>query len=1302
MPRAAILRWSFLLAVVLCAAGPARAADWPTYRHDAARTGATEEAPPADPKVHWSLKLPALAPAWPDQERLRTDGVYLPVVLGDTVVVGSSRDDSVAAYDLKTGDQRWRFFTGGPVRVPPAGDGEGRVFVGSDDGFLYALNVKDGTLAWKVKGAPQHRLILGNGRLIDTWPVRGGPAVADGKVYFAAGVWPFMGVFLQCVDAKTGAVVWSNSGEGASYQLQPHSAAAFAGISPQGPLAVMGDKLVIPNGRAAPAVVERATGKPLYFPLNGKSGGDEVVCHDRYFFNGGIGFDWEKGKPAASVAGVPTLGSPVVGPGDELASFTDKGVFRVNAREPDTKPIKLSIGPKARLVPAATAELKDVRAMVRAGGRLVVGGSGWVGALGVPTADGKPPLDWKVTIDGTVDHLLVANGAVLAVTEEGSVYCLSAGDPPPGARYHGASPTVNVRAPADAAAEQQAALAVADAKATDGYALVAGPEAVAWGPWLAANTRLHIVVLEPDPASAERLRQVFAGGGLYGHRVAVVVGDLATAPLPQYFADLALVGTELPLPVLARLYDRLHPYHGSAYMPLVDRAALAALVARAGDRAATGSLGDPVRGLTKLARASGVPGAGNWANEHADAANTRVSADTVVKAPLGILWFGGSSNAGVLPRHGHGPQPQVVDGRCIVEGVDFVRATDIYTGRVLWEASLPGVGTFYDETLHQPGANGTGSNFVSRPDGIYVATGRECVVLDPATGKTLRTIPIPKGLAGGPDWVFSYVNVVGDYLVGGTAPVPKQNAALVNRSKPIKTIDPHEDPGTAPRRAITNPRTVGSKRIWVADRKTGQVLWSATAKEEFRHNAIAAGGGRLYAIDTPTTPTSTSLLAVIGVGGKDSKASPATQPATTQPTTGPAAAQFKGRLVAFDLATGKRVWEKPQAFGTWLSYSAEHDVLMEAGRYARDTLKDEPKGMRAWRAGTGQVLWHDPLAVGPAMIRGRWVLKEKNAADLITGDPIEVDDPVTGEPAEWVWARNYGCNTPVASQHLMTFRSGAAGFYDLARCGGTGNFGGFRSSCTNNLMVAGGLLVAPDYTRTCTCGYPIQTSVALVPDAAAEMWTFAAADAAPKGPVRRVGINLGAPGDRVTDDGTMWLEYPSVGGKSPKVNVKVDGVGGPGGDVRYLRRHATQVAGELPWVAASGATNVKAIEVTLNPGKKAGPDDGGGGDLPPADPLATHPGSPRYTVRLVFAQPPAAEGDRPAVADVVVQGATVDPGLDVLKLAGGPDRSLVRTYRGVAVGQALKVELKPAKGATVPVLCGVEVIRETPAAAASK
>src|SRR5213080_2766844 len=193
--------------------------------------------------------------------------------------------------------------------------------------------------------------------------------------------------------------------------------------------------------------------------------------------------------------------------------------------------------------------------------------------------------------------------------------------------------------------------------------------------------------------------------------------------------------------------------------------------------------------------------------------------------------------------------------------------------------------------------------------------------------------------------------------------------------------------------------------------------------------------------------------------------------------------------------------------------------------------------MRAYQARKGTVLWHRRDYSGPAMIHGDDILKERGACDLLTGAVRMRTDPLTGQPVEWTWSRNYGCNTPVASEHLLTFRSGAAGYCDLANDSGTGNFGGFRSSCTNNLIVAGGVLVAPDYTRTCTCSYQNQTSLALVPMPESEMWTFQGSRSV-TGPVRHVGINLGAPGDRKAADGTLWLEYPSVGGPSPSVGVR--------------------------------------------------------------------------------------------------------------------------------------------------------------------
>src|SRR5581483_2341730 len=96
----------------------------------------------------------------------------------------------------------------------------------------------------------------------------------------------------------------------------------------------------------------------------------------------------------------------------------------------------------------------------------------------------------------------------------------------------------------------------------------------------------------------------------------------------------------------------------------------------------------------------------------------------------------------------------------------------------------------------------------------------------------------------------------------------------------------------------------------------------------------------------------------------------------------------KPRLLALDLRTGKELWStETDVFGTWLSYSAKHDLLIESGRPAGDTLWDEAKGMRCFVASTGKVLWYEKTYLGPAMIHGDTIIKHLSACDIVTGKP---------------------------------------------------------------------------------------------------------------------------------------------------------------------------------------------------------------------------------------------------------------------------------------------------------------------------
>ena len=164
-----------------------QAADWPAWRHDQQRSAATDEQLASQLHLHWVRQLTALQPAWPEDLRLQFDASYEPVIAGQTMVYGSSANDSLTAVDLDTGKILWRFFTDGPVRFAPVLY-RGRVFAGADDGAMYCLNLKDGRLLWKFMAAPTQRRVIGNDRLVSVWPVRGGPVLAGGRIHFTVAI----------------------------------------------------------------------------------------------------------------------------------------------------------------------------------------------------------------------------------------------------------------------------------------------------------------------------------------------------------------------------------------------------------------------------------------------------------------------------------------------------------------------------------------------------------------------------------------------------------------------------------------------------------------------------------------------------------------------------------------------------------------------------------------------------------------------------------------------------------------------------------------------------------------------------------------------------------------------------------------------------------------------------------------------------------------------------------------------------------------------------------------------------------
>ncbi|MBL7132752.1 MAG: PQQ-binding-like beta-propeller repeat protein [Phycisphaerae bacterium] len=1224
-----------ILAFLSC---PAWAGDWPTWRYDGTRTGATPDALPTSLKVQWSLRLPTPRPAWPaSQHKLQFDASYEPVVAGKRLFVGSMVNDSMTAYETETGKQVWRFHADGPVRFAPCAAG-GKVYFVSDDGCLYCLDADSGKLLWKKRGGPDERKIIGNDRLTSLWPARGGPAIRDGKVYWAAGIWPFMGTFIYCTDAETGETLWCNSGSGSRYTTQQHGAPSFAGVAPQGYLAVTSDTLLVPGGRTVPAAYDRATGVYRYFNVASReygkdAGGYKVSATDKLFFNRNATYMLDDGSGVeAGVADIIDGETAYLLRDGKLIVRSLKQTSRDVAVKDNRGKVKKPAWASQRELPVGEAVS---RLFLKAGANLY--GTDKTGAVVALTLGDSPRAVWRGEVEGTVTTMLAADDKLFVVTEEGRLVCFGTrpgGDitsprPPTPARTETAGPLIDSILTA--------------AGTSGGICVLFGMPDRAFLSELVGKSDFHLIIVEPDAGEVDATRRMADDTGWYGTRVTVLPGDPASYPLPPYLAG-AIIANRLPDGVakastIRAAFRALRPYGGAFCFiePGVEnQAALQTLLSTLNLPGATITAQND--GLMVLHRTGPLPGSASWTHQYADAGNSVVSRDRLVEAPLGLLWFGGPSNDKILPRHGHGPTPQVAGGRLFIEGLDVLRCVDVYTGRVLWERELPNLGRYYNHTDHHPGANEIGSNYVSLPDAVYVVYDRNILRLDATSGKTTGEFALP----GRPH--FGYVGVDSDLLIATASPVQ-----VAPGGKPSATPEPAPASTTLPIAKVPGVMldtrySSASRTLVVMDRNTGKVLWTRDARYAYRHNAVAAASGTIFCIDRMTD----TQLAYLQRRGY----TPSEQPA----------------LYALDAHSGRVVWKTDQdVFGTWLGYSPKGNVLVQAGSAGRDRAADEvATGIVVYRADTGRVVWADRQRRynGPLVLWGDLLItnggRGGQAYELLTGKPAMRTHPLTGAKVPWEWRRNYGCNTAVASEHLLMFRSGAAGYLDLSGGSGTGNLGGFKSGCTSNLIAADGVLNAPDYTRTCQCSYQNQTSLAMVYMPDVETWTFDALPA-PAGPIVRVGLNFGSPGDRIDAAGTLWLDTPSVGGPSPDPKVAI------AGDPTYVRHHSSLIAGDggPAWVGASGVVGARTVSVPLG-------------------------GSGKYTIRLHFAEIEGLAADE-RIFDVAVQGRDVLTRFDVARSAGGAMRSVVKEFTDVTVNGTLTVTLTPRKGRTL--LCGLEAIR---------
>jgi len=165
--------------------------DWPTYRHDEARSGFVPSDVPAKLSAAWETQL---------------QGKLSSVVIADGKLFVAEVDrHTLHALDADSGQRLWSYTTGGRVDSPPT-IYKGRAIFGAADGWVYCLRASDGELAWRFRAAPRDERLGAFEQIESVWPVHGTVLVSNDVVYFVAGRSSFLddGMRFFRLHAETG------------------------------------------------------------------------------------------------------------------------------------------------------------------------------------------------------------------------------------------------------------------------------------------------------------------------------------------------------------------------------------------------------------------------------------------------------------------------------------------------------------------------------------------------------------------------------------------------------------------------------------------------------------------------------------------------------------------------------------------------------------------------------------------------------------------------------------------------------------------------------------------------------------------------------------------------------------------------------------------------------------------------------------------------------------------------------------------------------------------------------------------
>ncbi len=1304
------------IAALAVLTAPALGDDWPTFRHDNARSGWTAEsvAPPLHlrwafrqsypPQQAWSgPRDEAVEGNW-EKDRLRFDAANHVAVADGSVFLASSGDGAVYCLDAETAQVRWAFHTGAPVRLAPAVEG-GRVYFGSDDGHAYCLRADDGAQVWRLQAGPEDDRLIGNGRIVSRWPVRTGVLVDDGTAYFGAGVFPHEGVYVCAVDADDGRLVWRNDTTSTAAERGLLGGPGSNELSPQGYLLASESRLFVPSGRALPAAFDREDGRKLYqahdgWRSSGIVGGTFAVLADDHILvgaNQAVGYDQESGRGgfawfpcrrivvADEVAYMTTDAVPTQTSGPALAeevqcvSFepyaeasrerkkTEREIRSLERKRSDTQrelrgeKAKPEDEQDAEQIAEITGRLEDVEGKLEAARQ----------RLQEIEAEGlQPQVKWR-TPTTCASSLILAGNVLYAGGQD-----LVVG-------YDAATGEEKWRAEVEGEAEGLAAAGDAlYVSTTSGmlYCFAAGDGA----PGPVIDQQASAQPYADDGPAAQRCRAaaeaIIAASGVtrgFCLMLGVETGRLAWELARRTELTIYCLEPDAAKVQAARAALDSAGMHGSRVfveqgdtsdIPYPNYFANLVISESALNGGGLPEVTDelirkvkPCGGVVCVGKPAGAPG-GPSAEALTEWLRSFGLGDPAIEREGG-LW--GTVARGALPGAGSWTHQYAEPGNTAC-GDDQVRCP---LG-LLWYGD-PG-----PDKMISRHARGVAPLAV---DGRLLMQGNNVVMCyDAYNGVKYWERHIDGAMRGGMTHRASNICCNARYMF---VAVGSRCLRLdVATGETTATFDQPDAPADEPP-AWGWIATVGdllygstsldgnfSGRVFALDAESGAPRWTCEGTR-IKDNTIAIGDGRLFFADSVELTTEQRRQALARTGGD------------------PESADVR-MVVCLDAATGAKLWERPVDLtdcggsrGVLMAMYRDGVLVFSAahwnGHLWRQFLGGEYGERRAVAldAEGGELLWHKPIGyrIRPLIV-GEQFVAEPWAFDLRTGEQRMRAHPITGEQVPWQFERpGHHCGCISGAENLLLFRSSFTGYYDLVRDYGTCHFGAQRPGCWINAIPANGLVLIPEASSGCQCLYAIQCSLAFEPVEEPRTWGLFSTPG-PHTPVRHLCVNFGAPGDRRADDGDLWLSYPRPWSRM-QTQFELETTLYEEGDYFSNDLRLAEIDGTAtPWLYASGIRGLQRLRFPLVQR----------GDAPAG-----------YGLRLHFIAP--GEGGGPPPFDIKLQGETVAEGLDVLQAAGGPNRPMVCELDAVPVRSELVVELVPRTeeptADSVPLLCALELER---------